>query len=294
MANTREIKRRINSIQNTAQITKALQMVSASKMQKAQTRAEESIPYSEGLYELVKLIGNLEDFKSPYLREVEEVRSIALVIIGPSRGFVGALTSNLTIEINKSLKEFKKEFPNAKINSIAMHKVGKKIADLLHLDVTHFISEFKESPDSEDIETLKTILINGFQAHEFDQVYLAYTHFVNTLTQEPKIKKILPIEFKENGTEKEQSSAAQRDDFIFEPGKKDLLDSLLPEYFENQILTALLESIASEHSARMVSMQNATDNALELIGSLNLEFNKSRQAKITNEIIDIVSGSINK
>lgn len=289
MANTREIKRRMHSTKNTAQITRALQMVSASKMKKAQTRALESLPYAEGLYELVSTIGNLKDLENPFLREVEEVKNVLFVIVGPSRGFVGSMVSNLTIALDKYIDQIRLNEEGVKVKAITIGKVGKRIGEILNLEITHMIQEYKDDLESQDLDSLKEIIKTGFETQEYDEVYLAYTHFVNTLTQDPKIKRILPIKL----DQKSQAESETKKDIVFEPGRKAILNTLLPEYFENQILTAILEVVASEHSARMVSMQNATDNALELMDSLNLEYNKSRQSKITSEIIDIVSGSIN-
>jgi len=286
VATAKDIKRRIDSISNTAQITKALQLISTSKMGKAQARALSAIPYSQGLYELVTMLGGLKDTTSEYMREPKAIRTVAIVIIGPSRGFVGGQTTNLTLKIQNLIQEIKKKNPEVNLKAIAMHKVGLKIAQQLNLQVSHYFEEFIENPTPKDISSLKEVLLQGFLSEEYDEVYLAYTHLINTLNQEAITKKLLPVSL-----DAETQEEKQEVDFIFEPSRAEILDGLLPEYFENQILTGLLDAVASEHSARMVAMQNATDNANQLKEDLNLKFNKKRQSKITEEIIDIISGS---
>ncbi len=285
MPTTREIKRRINSVNSTAQITKALQMVSASKMMKAQERAEKAIPYTEGLYDIVNMIGNIEGYESPYLRKVEKVSNIALVLVGQSRGFVGSLSTSMIYTINKAVDELRLKHEGVNIEAVTLYKTGLRIANSLNLKSEYHFAEYVESPTSTDITALLKLLKEGFEQRKFDKIYIAYTHFITTINQEPVVKQLLPLSFE---TQDQQHPAA---DFDFEPGIEAVLGTLLPEYFETQLLTAILESIASEHSARMVAMQNATDNALELEDSLSLLYNRTRQSKITAELIDIVSGS---
>lgn len=287
MANAKEIKRRISSISNTAQITKALQMVSASKMVRAQQRAEKAYSYSEGLFELVNMLAGLEDSKSTYLTKYEEVKKIALVIVGPTRGFVGSQKSALLLRINNYLQELKTQ-RDFVVEVYAVGKLGGKIAESLGLDIEYFLSDLSEPPADQEIDALKKTLIQKFESNAVQEVHLAYTHFENTLYQEAVTKKLLPLEVEK------QTEIQRVNDFLFEPSANQILENILPEYFENQIRMAILDSLASEHSARMVSMKNATDNAKELRGELVLKFNKSRQAKITEELIDIVSGVLSK
>ncbi|MBD3280031.1 ATP synthase F1 subunit gamma [Candidatus Dojkabacteria bacterium] len=296
MAGTKEIKRRINSISNTAQITNALYMVSASKMVKAQQRAEEAFGYSDGLYELVKMLAGLkaDDYESLYLKKPEQVKKVVIVIVGPTRGFVGSLKSNLTISLNRQIEEIRSAHPEAEISAIAVNKLGQKIAGSLGLKLEYYFENIEEPASTGSIESLKKLLLEGFEKGKFDEIYLAVMHFKSVLLQEAVVKKLLPIETEEEeiGDSGQKEGEVGSSGFTFEPSAGKILDKLLPEYFENQLFVAVLDSFASEHSARMVSMQSATDNARDLKNSLFLKFNRSRQNKITEELIDIVSGSI--
>ncbi|KKQ34689.1 MAG: ATP synthase gamma chain [candidate division WS6 bacterium GW2011_GWA2_37_6] len=293
MATTREIKRRIKSIDSTAQITKALQMMSASKMAKAQQVASESVPYAEGLYEIVNLIGDVKGYKSPYIREIAKVEKAVIVLVGPTRGFVGTQVSALAYDAKIYLDEFKRKNTGVEISAICVNSLGLKLAKLLGIDVRLSFLDIAELPGVYDLEALIKVLREGFEAGEFDEVHIAYTHFVNTIIQKPVIKKLLPIKFEELAKQLQEKEIKKETNFLFEPGRDKVLDKLLPEYFEMQVLSALLESKASEESARMIAMKNATDNAIELRDKLFLKYNRTRQSKITAEIIDIVSGSLN-
>ncbi len=284
--NTREIKRRINSVSSTSQITKALQMVSASKMNKAQEHAKGIETYAQGLYDIVGLMGNIDDYESIYTKKIDETKNIVLLIIGPDRGFVGSLVSAQTILINDFVDNYRLKHSGVSIKSITKHRVAKRISDVLNFDNLYHFEEYQDNPTPSDLSSLNTVLLDGFKKGKFDEIYVSYNHFVNTIIQKPIIKKLLPIEF-----EKAEESKNVTTDMTFEPTKSEVLDTLLPEYFQTQVLDAIVESIASEHSARMVAMQNATDNANELRNELELSFNRSRQAKVTSEILDIVGGS---
>lgn len=287
MATTSDIKRRITSINNTAKITKALQMMSAAKMQKAQQAAQSTAPYAQGLYEIVNLIGSVKDYKSPFLRKVEKPENILIVIVGPNGGFVGTMLSSLALAVNDHIKNLQAKHQGLVYKAICVNSEALKIANMIDLEVSHSFVDIPENAQASDLHAVVKVIKEGFSDAEYDEVYLAYPHFVNTVIQKPMIRKILPIEFEEEKEEKKQES------FVFEPNKEEVLNMLLPEYFETQILSAVLETKASEESARMVSMKNATENAMELQGELVLKFNRTRQAKITTEIIDIVAGSIN-
>lgn len=284
MADSKSIKRRIGSISNTAQITKALQMVSATKINRTQKQAEQLISYAEGIYELVKMIGPIMDFDSPYTKQPLVVKNILILIIGPSRGFVGSLVANQVLQLDKFIDELRLKYPGTNIKVITKHKVGFRIAKSLNLEISHHFDEYIEEPDMTSVSAMLNMLTEGFEEGEFDHVYVSYNHFVNTIQQIPIVKQVLPIEI-------QQKKMEASDDFVYEPSKSSVLNKLLPEYFDIQILDALLESIASEHSARMVSMKNATDNANELKEELQLKYNRTRQSQITAEIIDIVGGS---
>lgn len=297
MAVARDIKRRITSVKNTAQITRAMQMVSASKMQKAQDRAFKAIPYAEGIYEVVNKISDTGGYDSPYLTKRSEIKNIAIVVIGTSRGFVGSLLAALTNSAYDLAKNLKNKYPEVNIKGISVHKTGQKILHNAGIENDFHFSKYIEAPNTTDLTAIFSLLVDKFQKGEYDEIHLVYSHFVNTIVQKPATKKILPLslediaqEAKEFEAKNEQKHAHKA--YVFEPTAAAVLDRLLPEYFQTQIYTGLLESIASEHSARMVAMKNATDNSKELQKALTLKYNRTRQAGITQEIIEIISGTV--
>ncbi len=300
MAQAKDLKRRIASIKSTAQITKAMQMVSASKMQRAQEKAINSYPYAQGIYELVSKFAGIKDFSSVYLKEVAEPKNIVILVIGTNRGFVGGLIANLTTACYRLSTELKAKHPGVKITGISLHKTGLKILANAGIKNDYHFAEVIESPTTADLSSIFTLIQDSFVAGNYDEVYVVYSHFINTVVQRPEAKKILPISLEElideaqaqQGEGEEQKKVDTHvDPFIFEPSMDEILGHLLPEYFQTEIFTAVLESLASEHSARMIAMKNATDNANELQEKLNLKYNRQRQASITQEIIEVISGA---
>jgi F-type H+-transporting ATPase subunit gamma len=263
-------------------------------MQKAQDRALRALPYAQGIYEIVSRIGNIKDFKSPYLREVALVKRIAVVVIGTSRGFVGGQLATLTAAAYKLNAELQQKYPGAEILGISLHKTGLRVLSHSGIKSELHFAEYVEAPTTTDLTAIFSLLTEKFANGEYDEVHLAYTHFINTIAQKAVTKKLLPISLEElvsaAKTATEGELKAQRA-YIFEPDPKTVLNFLLPEYFHTQVYTALLEATASEHSARMVAMKNATDNAMDLKKSLTLKYNSQRQAKITQELIEIINGS---
>jgi F-type H+-transporting ATPase subunit gamma len=294
MASLRDIKTRIGSVQNTAQITKAMQMVSASKMQRAQDRAISSIPYANGIYQIVSRLGeNLEGYTSIYLKKSSEIKNIGIVVIGTSRGFVGGEITSLVLETMSLAGKLKQENPSVNIHGISIHKTAQKILANSGISNDFHFSEFFDAPTTTELSPVFSALEKKFSEGVYDEIYLVYTHFVNTIIQKATSKKLLPLSLSDIIAEAEKVEIEKLEKpFIFEPNTKEVLDRLLPEYFQTQIYSAVLESIASEHSARMVAMQNATDNAYELEKKLTLQFNRTRQSTITQEIIEVISGSL--
>lgn len=293
MASIRDLKDQIESLKNTAQITEAMQMVSASKMKKAQEAALNAIPYSEGIYEVVNKLGSITDYESPYLRKSEDIKNIAIVVIGTSRGFVGGQITNLISKTYNLSKDLEKKHKNINIRGISLHKTGKKILENAGINPEYHFADFIENPNTTNLSGIFNLIVDKFGSGEYDEVYIIYTHFINTIIQKTETKKILPLSIEEIIKEAAESDEDIKINtgFKFEPTQKFLLDRILPEYFQTQIFTALLESIASEHSARMVAMKNATDNAKDLTGKITLQYNRQRQAEITQQIIEVVSGS---
>jgi F-type H+-transporting ATPase subunit gamma len=277
-------------------------MVSASKMQKAQDKAKRAIPYSLGIYEIVSKFAGLKDYKSIYLQQPEKVKNVAVVVIGSNRGFVGGLIANVTSTVFRFTKAMKEKNPEVDFFGISIHKTGLKILNNAGIKSDYHFQEELEQVTTTDLASIFTLISKNFADGKYDEVYLAYSHFVSTLVQKPVIKKILPISWEglleEAGKEDEKDgknnvgeTKHNTNPFLFEPSMEEVLDRLLPEYFQTQIYTAVLEGLASEHSARMISMKNATDNAMGLKSALNIKYNRQRQAGITQELIEVINGS---
>lgn len=295
-ANTRDIRRRIKSVKNTAQITKAMQMVAASKMRKAQMVALASRPYAEELARMMRAFGSVLQAADERVRhalmEVRPVRRQLVVVISTDKGLCGPLNSNLFREITKFDPEIT-EF-------IA---VGKKGGQFLSRMNRRIIAEFelKDAFTFFDTKAVSKMCIGRFLDGSVDVVHILYTDFINTLQQVPASKALIPVTSLEVGPSSldgrvdehvEEREAEEPTDYILEPSLDALLDAILPHFVDFKIYHMVLESRASEHSARMVAMKNATDNAKQIIKDLTLEYNKVRQASITTEILEIATAQM--
>ena len=279
----RTIKRRIRSIESTAKITRAMELVAASKMRRAQQNALAGRPYAEKMrFVLADLAETLPlidpETRHPLLRQTEDPQNIGIIFITPDRGLAGGLPSSLNRRTAQFIVEAAKP-----ARAVA---VGRKGRDFLRRTGQHVIAEFSgigDNPGYSDIRPVVQVAIEDFTSGAVDEVYLIYAHFVNTVIQRPEVFKLLPVE---PPTEAETLAV----DYIYEPDRETVLAELLPRYIEQQVYAATLEAIASEQSARMVAMRNATDNANELMRDLTLVYNKARQESITGELLDIVGG----
>ena len=282
MANIRLIRRRIKGIQNTAKITKAMEMIAASKMRRAQERGLAGRPYSEKITQVLAALAALpmEERALHPLLQRRPVAKISVVHITPDRGLAGGLVSN----INRKTASFILE-GSVPVNIIA---IGRKGFDFLRRTGQNIIAEFTglgDRPSLIDTLPISHIVIDDFSSAAVDEVYLAYTQFVNTMVQKPVMEKILPVE-------PAPIPAPENVDYIYEPGPDRVLGGLLPRFVEMQVYHHILEAIASEQSARMVAMRNATESAIELIDDLTLAYNKARQEMITRELLDITGGAV--
>ncbi len=280
--NTRDIRRRIKSVRNTAQITKAMQMIAAAKMRKAQQRALDARPYAQMLNRiLVSISKHTEDELHPLL-QARPVKRTLVVLVGTDKGLCGGLNTNLFREVQ--------QFDAASTDFVA---VGRKAVDFLARTKRSLLADFpmRDTPDYAEIKPVAHFIMDRFLADEADRVVVLYTDFVNTLTQVPSAHELLPItEFHMGGKPVEQKGDAAEEEmsvFKYEPSAGEVLGALLPFYVGNELYTMILNARASEQSARMVAMKNATDNANTLIKDLTLEYNKIRQAAITTEILEI-------
>jgi F-type H+-transporting ATPase subunit gamma len=285
MPSTREIRRRIRSVRNMSQITRAMEMVAASKMRRAQDRVTSGRPYAERLRDVLGDLASLqlgadEMAQFPLLQQ-RDVRRTALIVVTPDRGLTGALNSNILRRVTQYIRTESGGTPPKVI------AVGKKGRDFLNRTRQEVVAEFiqlGDRPSLDDIRPIVSVAVEEFLSGEVDAVHLLYPQFVNTLTQKPEVVQILPIE-------RPEGDAAEAEDYIFEPNAKDVLYEILPRYVEVQVYQAVLETVASFYSAQMVAMRNATDNAKELVDDLDLAFNKARQAQITNEVAEISAGA---
>jgi F-type H+-transporting ATPase subunit gamma len=281
MANIRLIRRRIKGVKNIAKITKAMEMIAASKMRKAQEHGMAGRPYSEKITQVISDLMAVSSGQAlhPCLTDHEEVKKITIIHITPDRGLAGGLVGN----INRMTGRFILE-KNKKAGIIA---VGKKGLDFLRRTGRQIEAEFTGLGDYPDLLStlpISHIVLDEYPKGETDEVYIAYTKFINTMSQEAVIEKLLPVEPAE-------IPPTENVEYLYEPDASAVLDGLIPRFVEMKVYHAILESIASEQSARMVAMRNATQNAKELIEDLTLVYNKVRQEMITNELLDITGGT---
>jgi F-type H+-transporting ATPase subunit gamma len=287
MATIRQIRRRIRTVSNTAKITNALQLVAASKMRRAQERATASRPYAEKLREVLGDVAATipEDQRTHPLLEQREGNTTLVVHVTPDRGLCGGLNANL----NRAVAAFvlDQRSAGATVRSVA---TGRKGRDFLRRNMVPLDAEFTDLgdfPSLLDITPIIRLATDGFLSGEYDRVYLLYPMFVNTVTQRPTVIQVLPITSEEaTGVSRGERAV----EYIFEPSPEEVLDQMLPRYIELLLYQAMLESRASEQSARMVAMKNATDSAKDVVRSLTLAYNKARQEQITKELLDIVGG----
>ena len=281
MPSLRDIRRRIRSVRNVSQITKAMETVAASRLRRAQERVVASRPYVDALENiLADLAGATTEGDIPPLLVVRPVQRAAMVMLSPNRGLAGPLPGN----INRRALQFVLNEAGVPVDVVA---VGKKGRDFLSRRGQQLIAEFtdiSDRPAMADILPVAQIVIGGYTRGEFDRVVLIYTKYLSTVSQAPALKQLLPVE-------PPAGERVRPADFIYEPSAGAVLNELLPRYVETLIYQAQLESQASFYAAQMVAMRNATDNANEVIGDLTLTYNKVRQAVITKEVAEIASGA---
>ena len=282
MANIRLIRRRIRGVQSTAKITRAMEMIAASKMRKAQERGLAGRPYTQKITQVISALASVLGDKTRHtLLDVRDpVKKIAIVHITPDRGLSGGLVSN----INRRSASFILE-QGMPSSVIAVGRKGLEFMRRTSQDVVAEFIQLGDKPNMVDTLPISRIIIDDFTSGKIDAVYIAYARFVNTMVQTPTMLKILPV------TPVTVEPGKANPDYIFEPTSAAVLDALLPRFVEMGVYHAILEAIASEQSARMIAMRNATENANELIDDLTLVYNKARQESITTELLDIIGGA---
>lgn len=285
MASLREIRRRVRSVKNVAKITKAMEMVSASKMRRAQRNTQATRPYSDRMRdvmgELMTRAGRT--LAHPLLVQRDVIQRVGLVIVTPDKGLCGALVTNVLRQVSRFILEQRKL--GRQVEVLAVGRKGRDFAVRTGLPLVAEITGLGDTPSLIDVLPIATNVIDGFSEGRYDEVYVVFTAFINTLSQKPERRRLLPIE-------PPSEPGGVRVDYTYEPGQGEVLNALLPRFVEVQLYQTILESIASEHSARMAAMRNATDNAKELVRDLTLSANKARQAAITKELAEISAGSL--
>lgn len=281
MASMRDIKRRKGSIQSTQQITKAMKLVSTVKLQKAKGHAEEVNPYFNHMYHVVtSMLARSGTVNHPYLKAGSSTKK-GIVVITSNRGLAGGYNSNITKLITDG------EIPKEGIVLYTIGNKGKEALERRGYEVKLDASEVIEAPTYADASDICKKVLQDFAAGEIGEIYLAYTHFKNTVVHEPKLMKLLPVEFDDVDTEASDDNVLMN----YEPNEEEALNMIIPKYITSLFYGALVEAVASENGARMQAMDSATSNAEEMIDDLTLKFNRARQGSITQELTEIIAGA---
>jgi F-type H+-transporting ATPase subunit gamma len=285
MAGAKEIRSKISSIKNTQKITRAMEMVAASKMRKTQERMRASKPYAQKIYEVVKHIARANsEYRHPFM-DRRDIHRIGIIVISSDRGLCGGLNANLFRDIHRTIKTWHDEGKEVDVATIGRKAQAyfRRVGGRLSASVDHL----GDTPSVGDMIGVVKVMIDAFNAGTIDALYVVYNEFVNTMTQKPTTKQLLPLpEPTEDTTTKHRHW-----DYIYEPDAKELLDTLLARYLELVTYQAVVENIACEQAAKMIAMKSATDNAGELIKEFQLAYNKARQTAITQELAEIVGGA---
>ena len=278
MPNLRELRSRIKSIESTSRVTKALQMIAAAKMKKAQDKVLDGRSYSEKLNAIIGNVyqSNPEIFS---LNSEDGSNKNLVLLVTPDRGLCGALVSNVLKETSNFIDSIDADYE--------IRVIGKKGTSFISKIVDKYESfKVSDMPTFEEVSPITSSISNDIDIDGFTKVFIIYTEFISTAVQKPKIKQLLPVEIDFNNNEKVNN------EFLYEPDLDKVSQALIPRYIETSIFNSILDSVASEHSARLVAMQNATENANELKQDLTLDLNKARQQQVTSEILDIVGGAL--
>ena len=284
MAGSKEIRTKIKSVENTRKITKAMEMVAASKMRKAQDRMRASRPYAEKIRNVAAHLSFANpEYKHPFLIKRDVVKNIGLIVVSSDKGHCGGLNTNGLRLSGNQMKTWETE--SKKIAVSAIGNKGFSFMNRVGADVKSHIIGIGDVPHLENLIGTIKVMLDAYTAGEIDQLYICYTKFINTMKQEPIMELLLPLSGEKLGSPKGSW------DYIYEPEAQPVIDDLMVRYVESLIYNAVAENMASEQSSRMVAMKSASDNAKEVIGDLKLIYNKARQAAITKGIYEIVGGA---
>ena len=286
MAGSREIRNKIKSVQNTRKITKAMEMVAASKMRKAQDRMRHARPFGDKLRNIAAHLANANpEYRHPFLIKRDNIKAAGLILVTTDKGLCGGLNTNVLRMVTTRMREM--DAKGTKLQVTAIGNKGLGFMQRINAKVVSQLVQLGDTPHLEKLIGPIKIQLDAYAAGEIDAVYLAYNRFINTMKQEPVIEQLLPLD----PSRLTENSREYSWDYLYEPDAQTVLDELLVRYVEALIYQAVAENMASEQSARMVAMKSASDNAKKVIGDLQLSYNKARQAAITKELSEIVSGA---
>ena len=288
MAGTKEIRTKIKSVQNTRKITKAMEMVAASKMRRAQERMRNARPYTEKVRNIAANLGKANpEYRPAYLVE-REVKKAGVIVVTTDKGLCGVMNTNVLRALTNTMKEL--DSKGVELLCTAIGAKGFQFLNRIKAKIASHAVQMGDTPHLEKLIGVIKVQLDAYEKGEVDAVYLAYTKFINTMKQEAVVEKLLPL----SGERLEQTAEEGREygwDYLYEPDPQSVVDELLKRYVEALIYQAVAENMASEQSARMVAMKAASDNAKNVIGELQLVYNKTRQAAITKELSEIVGGA---
>jgi F-type H+-transporting ATPase subunit gamma len=289
MPSTKEIRLKIKSVQNTRKITKAMEMVAASKMRKAQDRMRNTRPYGDKIRNIVAHLAQANpEYRHPFVVRRSQIRAVGLILISTDKGLCGGLNTNIQRAVLQRVKQWESE--GVKFEASAIGNKGFGFLQRLNANIVAHAVQLGDKPHLERLIGPVKLLLDGYAEGRLDAVYIAYSRFINTMKQEPMIEQLLPLSaerFEQTAEEKRAYSW----DYLYEPDPQHVIDELMTRYVEALVYQSMAENMASEQSARMVAMKAASDNAKKVIDELQLIYNKTRQAGITKEISEIVGGA---
>jgi F-type H+-transporting ATPase subunit gamma len=286
MAGSREIRNKIKSVQNTRKITKAMEMVAASKMRKAQDRMRHARPFGDKLRNIAAHLANANpEYRHPFLVKRDTIKAAGIVMITTDKGLCGGLNTNVLRMVTNQMRELGNAGTQVQVTAIGNKGLG--FMQRINAKVVSQLVQLGDTPHLEKLIGPLKVQLDAYAAGEIDVLYLAYNRFINTMKQEPVIEQLLPLD----PSRLQETTREFSWDYLYEPDAQTVLDDLLVRYVEALIYQAVAENMASEQSARMVAMKSASDNAKKVIGDLQLSYNKARQAAITKELSEIVGGA---
>ncbi len=289
MAVGKEIRTQIASIKNTQKITRAMEMVAASKMRKTKDRMQATRPYSKKISQIIRHLAHANpEYKHPFLL-ARKVKRVGVIIITSDRGLCGGLNSNLFRTVLKDLAAWEKD--NIEVDICTIGTKGSSFFAAINASIVAQIGKLGDTPHLNDIVGIIKVMLDSYTNGTIDELYVVSNEFVNTMTQKPVIEKLIPVVANELENDAEDHFGNKHWDYLYEPDAKDVLDTLLTRYIESIVYQGVVENNACEQSARMVAMKSASDNAGNIIDELQLVYNKARQAAITQEISEIVAGA---